>query len=493
MLTLPPKGKHNGVLVFIDRPNRYDIANNCLLAGPPGMFLRETLRDCNVDPDLCYFTTDLYINPAKVGIVPTKILLLGHEAAARSLYGNPSDSLNNLRGIVGKTPSRAEVISSYEPVDCTDVVDHESALFDSDDEDDDGDSGSNNKDSAPTARRNYRFWLRSDVRKLLLNERRRNYKYDAITNYTTRQIINWLDSQRDTFLYFDIETHPPTDTVQCFSIAAINGPAIQVPCYDYRTYARHHLPQLFAALVRAFTRNVIVGHNISFDLGFLFHFHGVPFGHRLYDTMLAHHRCFPEAEKSLGHAMSYWVNVDNHKNDAGTFCPYNHQQYQTLLDYNTRDVLVLREIHLEQCAYSRNDPGLTRSITQANTVQFDYLVAGLRGINIDNAERKKKVTALTSVLTDYTRVLKILTGMNDFNPSSGQQIGRWLYEGLGYPIIEKTETGAGKTDIKTLYKLLQKFPNNVALKVLLKYKAEDKVLSMLGFEDYYVNEEREMA
>jgi len=484
-MILKPKN-HNGIVVYYDRPNRYDITNGYLMAGPPGDFLRETIRDCGIDPAECLYTTDLQLNPAIHGYKVLYELYLGQTAhACRAV--NRFHSLNDVRGEVYLT-NGVQSVSSYEPIDCTDIVDHESRMFD-DEEDDDADSGSNNKDSSPTARRNYRFWLRSDIRKLLLKERRRSYHYNVQTP-SSNSLIPWLNSLNDTVIFFDIETHPPTDTVQCFAIGEYVGPVYSVPCYDYNGLARHHLPRLFAALAKAFTRNIVVGHNISFDLAFLFHFHGVPFGHRLYDTMLAHHRCFPEAEKSLGHAVSYWINSTNHKGDAGTFTPHNSSQFNTLLEYNARDVLVLREIYIAQHQHFAKDKGLEKSVTQANAVQYDYLVAGLRGIVVDNNTRRDKVKALTAELTQLTRVFRILVGDDTINPSSGQQLGRWLYEGLGYPVLDKTDTGAGKTDIKTLYKLLQKFPQNVALKVLLIYKAQDKVLSMLGFEDYYVNESR---
>lgn len=479
---LPEPGrKFNGLLVYLSRPNRYDTANGRLLSGPPGDFLRDVLRRCDYDPEeTCYTTEQMYRPP---GQMVKRTLLLGATAHKIRGRGDRSASIADVRGWC-----EFDTITTFDPVDCCDVVDHEHGFNDSDD-DDDIDASSTNKDSAPTMRRNYRFWFEADVRKLLCNERRSTYKY-LVQRVNSVSLIRWLESQNNTLLFFDIETHPPTNSVQCFSIAAPTGPVLTISLYDYRGSGAPMLPQLFAALARAFTRNTVVGHNITFDLGFLFHFHGVPFSHRLYDTMLAQHRCFPEAEKSLAHTMSYWLNVSAHKSVAHTFTPYNISQQNTLLEYNSCDVLVLREIYAAQQAYAATDSGLQASIEQVNAVAYDYLLAGLTGITINNIALHNRKRELAATLEQLTRVMRILVGEAEFNPGSGQQISVWLYDGLNYVVFDRTETGAPKTDIQTLYKQLLKHPDNVALRVLLMYKKLAKDAGMLDFKPYYINEER---
>jgi len=473
-----PGRKHNGVVVKISRPNRYDFTNGRLLSGPPGDFLKDTIRSCDVDPAECIYTLDPYFN------IGRKNLILGDDANRKVGPGNRSD-LNSGRGYV-----YCETVATYLPVDCTDIVDHEHGWED-DDGDDEDDAGNTQKDSAPTARRNYRFWFKADIAKLLKGERRTAHKFTVLRDLSTHEVIKALNSLSNSFLYFDIETHPPSDTVQCFTFASPIGAAIQVPVYDHRGQSCHtDLPKLFAALCRCMQRNVTVGHNLSFDLGFLFHFHGVPFSSSIYDTMLAQHRCFPEAEKSLAHTMSYWLNVPNHKGDAGTFTPYNRNQFQQLLDYNTNDVLVLREIHNAQLKHASNDVGLMASITQANDVSFEYLAAGFTGFEVDVSLLRSKLAKTDALLKDLERVLVTLTGIEGFNPASPQQVGAWLYEGLCYPIVDKTDSGEGATGMKALYKLLLKNPQNVALKLVILYRTEAQSRKMLGFEHYYTNEDR---
>jgi len=479
--------KHNGITIYLST-NRYDVANDTLLAGPPGSFLRDTLRENDIDPDECIYTTDRCFS--KVPWLPgDKHIMLGTEMKNRNVF-NKVTPINDIRGYIS-TEGAVETLVTYAPVDCTDVVDHEPDSINGDDDDED-DGGSTNKDSAPTMRSNYRFWFKADMAKLLRKERRGVYgQFNPRRNLSTHQVCEWLKAQRDTYLYFDIETHPPTNTVQCFTIANETDPPIAVPIYDHRGTTNHDLPKLFAGLAKAMSRNTVIGHNIGFDLGFLFHYHGVPYSHRIFDTMVTHHRCFPEAEKSLAHAISYWVNIRSHKGDAGTFTPYNSGQFNTLLDYNIKDVLVLREIVKAQRERMAGDTGLRDSVNEAMACIEPYLTAGFTGFEIDTRELKAKQAKLGKDLSQYTRAMRILTGRDDFNPASNKHIQEWLFEGgLAYPIIEQTSTGAPSTDIKTLYRLLIKFPQNVAMKLLLMFKEQAKVEGMLGFEPYWINEQR---
>lgn len=480
-----PEGKHNGVIVYLSRPNRYEIQNNRLLAGPPGDFLKDTLRANDVDPDACIYTLDPLAFRGGYGVR----IALGEYMQAM-LSPNKHLLFNEERGYIHKT-EHGPLISTFAPVDCVEVVSHE--IDYADDDDDADDKAGANKDSAPTRRSNFRFWFGADLNKILQPEQRRSkatYRYNTKRFVTTDELVSWLNSLKDTSLYLDIETHPPTNTVQCMTLMATGSPAFMVPVYDYTKHCKHHLPKLFAALARAFKRNQVVGHNIMFDLGFLFHYHGVPFGTNIYDTMLAQHRAFPEAEKSLAHTMSYWCNAPYHKDSAGTFTPYNHAQYEQLLEYNARDVMVLEPVHINQMASARKMAGLLDSITQVMDTIYPYLVASFTGFVVNTSKQKDTIAKTTKLSTSLTRVIRILVGDPEFNPASAQQVGRWLYEGLHYPVLSTTEKGAPSTDMKTLYQLVIKFPTNVALKLLIYYKVQSKIESMMSYEPYYINEFR---
>ncbi len=64
---------------------------------------------------------------------------------------------------------------------------------------------------------------------------------------------------------------------------------------------------MLRALAVALRDNTVVIHNALFDLFVLAYRYGIPAPPNVYDTMLAHHRLFPEVEKSLGHCISLYT------------------------------------------------------------------------------------------------------------------------------------------------------------------------------------------
>lgn len=489
-LTLPtilPPTKHNGIVVYLSNPDRFMAANRSLNSGPAFGLLAETLRANDVDPDSCIYTNDYAF-----GCDTQAVSLILGDHAAGALLQQYNNTLDAFRGYVVNKPRLARATATYAPIDCYEVFSHEPDSFNNDDDDDD-DAASSNKDGAPTRRSSYLHWFRADIQKLLqpeLHRTKTTYRFHTRRHITTDELIRWLNAQSNQHIYLDIETHPPTNTVQCMSFMTAGSHCFMVPCYTETGAATHNLTKLFTALTRAFQRNIIAGHNIIFDLSFLFHYHGVPYGPRIYDTMLAHHRAYPEVEKSLAHAISYWINAPFHKDTAGTFTPYNRAQYEKLLEYNARDVLCLPAIHASQMEEARRTPGLQASIEQAMTSAVPYMTAGFTGFNIDTKKFEKEVSGGEVTTAQLTRVLRVLIGSPDFNPASPQQVGRWLYDGLNYPILERTDSGAPGTGLKILYQLLVKFPENVALKLLIQFKLADKVVSMMGFTHYYAIEKR---
>lgn len=473
------------IIVYL-QPNRYDTANGKLLSGPPGDWLQYNLRKNNIDPGACTFTTDPDFNKYAVA---TRIAL--GDYMQRQLTPATHLTLNEDRGYIHTTPS-GPLISTFAAVDCCEVMSHEPEAFDNDD-DDGEESAATNKDSAPTRRSNYRFWFGADFEKLLSRPPRASatYTFNVVRHASLSTLCNVLNGLTNELLLIDIETHPPTNTVQCLSfMAGLRPPVYSVPIYGTRGQSFFHVPTFFAALVRAFQRNTVVGHNISFDTGFLFHYHGVPYGPRMIDTMLNHHRAFPEAEKSLAHTMSYWINAPYHKDSAGTFTPYNTAQYDTLLDYNARDVLALGPVLRSQMKRGLTDEGYRLSCKQVSDCIEPYLTATFTGFSVNNEKHRQAMKKAEDASDDLERVIRILVGHPEFNPASSQQVGKWLYEGLGYAPPELTDTGAGKTDMKCLYQLLLKYPANVALKLLISYKELSKQVSMLGYTPYYINEGR---
>jgi len=470
---------YNGLFI-ITSPNRYDKANAGTLCGPPGLFLKETLAQFNYN----WEHAQISANPhAAIPAGTKKLLLLGNDATKYYQRADARLDISAKRGYVS-TLGRCEILSTFSPVDCTDVVDHE---VDDDDDGDDNDKG-NGKDSAPTLRSNYRFWFLKDLEKLLTGARRTVPDYETIDFDPSDDNLLWLSSLRGDTIFFDIETHPPTDTIQCFAFSTTRSPVFSVSCYDWNGSSNPALVRILVALQRALQNNRVVIHNAGFDLPFLFLNHGIVFGRDIYCTMVAQHRLYPEAEKSLAHVISLNVNAPYHKNEGGTFTPHNRRQYQTLLDYNAKDVATLRAVYRAQQAEINKDVGLQTSVSQAMSSLYDYFVMALTGMELDTMKLAAQRRDVAAQVAQARRVFQILTHVE--NPGSSQQIGEWLYAGLNYPVLAKTESGAAATDTKTIYRLLQKYPRNIALKLLIHYKEISKLDSSLNFEWFYMQEKR---
>lgn len=361
-------------------------------------------------------------------------------------------------------------ICTYHPQDACDVRNVEAdfqGLDDDDGADDDGDG----KDSAQTQRANYRFWLAAHLHKL------RQPLPPAEPFNMIGTPLNPLGFPPSEYLYLDIESHPPSDTVQCLSVAFDRGPVYACQIYDHRGQLTPWGLRSMVWLARAMRRYCTVVHNALFDLPFLAMFHSVPWGERVHDTMLMWHRLFPEADKSLAHLIQYFTNEPYHKDSAGTFTPRNADQASKLLLYNARDVHTLRMIHRALLAHE------TPSMRQVNESIPVYLYAGLEGFTLNLPRLLAHQRTLEAKLTQLTRIFRILVG-SDINPNSGQQIAEWLFTGLRYKPHDTTDTGAPKTDATELYKQLIKHEDNAALITLLHIKGIAKQLSMLKFEPW---------
>ena len=105
------------------------------------------------------------------------------------------------------------------------------------------------------------------------------------------------------------------------------------------------------------------------------------------------------------------------------------------------------------------------------------------GIEINTPQLEAEKERLTLKAQQLERIIRILTGRENFNPNSGQQIAAYFYEHLTYEPPALTDSGAPATDEKSLLKLQLKQPNPV-IPLILAFKETSKELSMLNFKPY---------
>lgn len=459
-------------LLVLPKPSRYDRANNGILVGPARTLVNETLGVGNYD---CCYAEDF--ERRRAGF--SHIILSGQESLDKMHLGQ---TLSSARGFVWHL-GQQKLVATFWPQDCVDVIDREST----DDEDEDDKSG-NNKDDAKTARKNFRFWFKQDCAKLLRGEvPETDGRIQISTSYQMldgNSGADYLAGKQGCYLYLDIESHPDTDTINCLSFACNNEPVYTVCIYDYKNQLQPHAVRFMAALQRAFYRNTIVIHNAAFDLPFLHIFHGMSFGDQIEDTMLMGHRIWPEAEKSLAHQISLWINAPYHKSEGGTWHPRSWKQMDQLMRYNSKDVYRLRSVHQAQWHYVNNsgDQGLIDSVQSVNAAIFPYLWTSLHGLPINGRKLVTYRQQQSQNKADWLKVVEIMAGY-PLNPGSSDQIGKYLTEYLHYDVLSKTETGAPCCDESALYKYLAKYGNPI-IRAFLKYKSAQKIESELGFKFY---------
>lgn len=450
-------------LIVLPRASRFDRANGRPLAGPAGDLVDEVLGAGTYDT--CWAAEFAARRPEY-----SHIILTGQESLDAFQRGL---TLSSQRGFVWHLGAQ-KIVATFWPQDCVDLQDYETG-------DDEADQApGNSKDDAPTSRKNYRFWFMRDCAKLFNTPGPvPEFTYTLLDNTQAAQELSCLTGST---IYFDIESHPDSNTLTCFSWAANDGPVRTVLVYDYKGQLTPGATQLMRALAQALSRNKFVIHNSSFDLLFLALFCGVPAGPDVEDTMLMGHRIFPEAEKSLAHAISLWVNAPYHKSEGGTWNPRSWAQQDQLLRYNAKDVATLRAVHQAQWDYARTlgDQGLIDSLLQVNASIFPYLYASFHGMPFNVMKMLAYRRRHSAAADQLQRLITAMAG-SALNPNSPAQMGRYFIDGHGYDVLDRTDTGAPKVDESILYRYLIRYKNPI-IRAILKWKRADKVAGVLGFK-----------
>lgn len=466
----PPALPYSGLTFILDEPSRFDKDVNRLLAGPARTFLDRDVLPAEFALDSCDIRTVDYGNPIMDG---TRAIILSGEKTAEKFHGYcdppgyPTIAFNTL---------------TLPTFFIQDSLDYRNLRRDDDGEYEEKLTDRDTKEKIPTRAKNYRFWNLWHIKKLL--RKSHETSIPALQEHAyprLDEVVACLHQTKDSTIYLDIETSRRYRCLSCvgFSTAERFPLVYVVPCYlssgdiAYRDFHR-----FYRALSIALSRNEVVIHNSMFDLSVLCGFYHMAYPISVYDTMVAHHRCFPEAEKSLAHAISAWTNLGNHKNFNTEV--YNYEGDRNLWHYNAQDVFALKIIMDRQLDYARTIPGLLDSINQGNASILPYLDTTLTGLRLDQLSLATTQASLQRKAQLFSRVATILTGKT-FNPASTKQCADFFHRGLNYEIVSKTPTGAPAMGSKQLYQLQLKY-NNPLIPVILKYREAAKDASSLESE-----------
>lgn len=480
-----PQLTYTGLTIILDRPSRFD--NGGLIMGNAGSWVDSSLAACGHNRHTVEVRT---LSEAHQPFLPnTKaVLLLGEQSLHRYL---PDVTLGEQRGcpfVIDGIP----YVASYQPQDCYDRYNY----FSSDENEENDNAGETETAEAKsthgkTRRKNWRFWLRQDIKKCGrialagMFAPRPNYRLWP----DIHSAIGLLTTTKGQYLYLDIETDSNLQ-MTCFGFSFDSQDIYVVPMLQtdrpVKEYYYGDTHKILRALAVAIRDNTVVIHNAMFDLFVLAWRYGIPLEGRVYDTMLAHTRCYIEIEKSLGHCISLYTDLPYHKNTS-VFEPHNHHQTQQLYEYNGKDVFALTQIK-PKIDETATRLGATESVEQVNRMVLPYLTMSLQGMNLDVARIVNLVSDNDRRKFQIKRILHGLTGGMDFNPNSHQQVSRYLYANT----FTNTTTGRtfripkpkeDPTNEKTLLSILLKH-EIPAIHAIIKYRGVGKQSSQCKFQIY---------
>lgn len=504
MLRTKPKFAYSGLTIILSNPSRFD--THRLLAGTGGMmFDNFCLR-----PEMNSMQCDVRLKDEKELLLPnTKcILVMGEGAMHQLLPETLGNSIHEMRGSL-LSYKNIPTICTYTAQDSVDIYkayERENNPLASDYTPDDAISEDGEEDEGDvkrhgkTKRSNYAFWLRADTskcKKILRGDRPSNTSRPVYkVQVPSEELIDILSNTKGQFLYFDIETDYEEQNLQCFSFSfdGINIYCVPILDYYYRpAYSDYY--RILRALAIAIRDNTLVAHNGScFDFFILGYKYKIPVG-KVYDTLIAMHRCFPDVEKSLGHCVSYWTWEKFHK-DEDSHGYRTYEQMQARMRYCGKDVYTMYLIKQAIDTYAKTIPGLEKSINDAMACIRPYLISTLQGINVNEKLVNEMCKENDALMMQYNRLIEFFigeTGLSEIRggkklgmfAGSNPQCCKYFHALLGYQVV-----ATGKPDKfghknpslgkKALFKLALKHENPV-INLICAYRSVKKETSRLRF------------
>ena len=454
-----PSLQYSGLTVLLDNPSRFD---NCeLISGYAGHLFQGALGIPRQSCDIRLLKT------LGEGFLPdTKVILL---MGQKSLTAFKNIPLGEQRGCPWLAHNRT-YLATFHPQDAIDRKSYFNPLAN------ETEMEYETVRHGKTKRSNWRFWMLRDVSKAAqyLKNPADPREGELVIYPKEQEIIDLLTNTKGKEMFFDIETNPNLE-MTCFGFSFGPDKGWCVPMLQVNHYYYDNTHRILRALAVALRDNTVIIHNALFDLFVIAYRYGIPAPTRVFDTMLAQHRLFPEVEKSLGHCISLYTDQPYHKNE-GCFNPQNASEFQQLYQYNVKDVLTMALIKPSMERLSKTIRA-EKSIEQVNAMVRPYLTAILQGMRIDTPELKKIMMHNERYQFQLKRLLSVLLN-RELNPNSPKQVANYLYDGLGLKRPDRDPTNE-----KTLLQLRLKH-NLPAVSLILRYRSVAKESGQLKFPPY---------
>ena len=264
---------------------------------------------------------------------------------------------------------------------------------------------------------------------------------------------------------FDIETKRTKKTedfqdweMSCFSLASSRDDCICIQLVDNRgdnyfslQQEREILQALFKLLANP---NVIkVGHNIIFDLSFIFKKYGVT-GWPVDDTMIASGILMPDFKKKLDDLTSIYSLEPYYKADGGK----QHTGFGVSLEkfvlYSAKDAVVLLDIWEQQEQELKEQGNWETYCLQRDMIQ-PLLFMGALGIKCNKETRLMAAQALEREIEEREMQLWRMAG-KQLNSNSSKQMQAYFYDEKGLIAYKNRKTGSITCDETAMKKIAAK-------------------------------------
>lgn len=196
----------------------------------------------------------------------------------------------------------------------------------------------------------------------------------------------------------------------------------------------------------------IVGQNFSFDSQYFCRYWGC-LPTKVWDTMTAHHTCFPGLPKTLDFLSSLYCEFHQYwKDELKDYRKYPADETK-FWTYNCKDCVVTWELYYELKRIV-NELNLTEQNQFQQDLFYPVMRMMLRGVRLDLKLKDKISIELMEAIREREELLNFMVG-HSLNPNSPKQMKEFFYEELGMK-MQKVKTPEGmrpSTNSDSLQKL----------------------------------------